>query len=223
MPDLQSVPEWFGTAAIGAVIAALGYLAKTVIRIVTTAQRAQRERRAALVRLGALLRASHVAFIIQNELAQRLLRSLETKYTGMDTEGGYERAFSRAYDRLSDEDRELHAVIRGYTTSALRPTNEKLLEWLRADTDFKVRMGKGGIEEKLAQELAQLEAHLLLWLAKYDAWIPNQPQHALVYLADEERHGLGFPSSIDQTVKRVLARRPGVSTAGQSEPEAQGR
>jgi hypothetical protein len=47
----------------------------------------------------------------------------------------------------------------------------------------------------LAHFLAQLEAHLILWVAKYEAWIPDHPQHALVFLADEERQGVGFPEN----------------------------
>lgn len=62
MKELVGLPEWLGTAAIGAVIAALGYLAKTAIELVTAARREQRERGAALVRLGSLLRATGVAF-----------------------------------------------------------------------------------------------------------------------------------------------------------------
>ena len=38
----------------------------------------------------------------------------------------------------------------------------------------------------------------MLWHAKYEAWIPNHPEHALVYMADEKHHGLGFPGAIYQ-------------------------
>jgi hypothetical protein len=46
--------------------------------------------------------------------------------------------------------------------------------------------------------------HLRLWHAKYEAWIPGHPRHALVYLADEEQHGIGFPGGLDQVVDEVL-------------------
>lgn len=206
MNELVGLPEWLGTAAIGAIIAALGYLAKTAIELITAARREQRERRAALVRLGSLLRATGVAFEIQNDLAQRLLAAIEKNHPDVSTEGGYERAISRAYPRLSEDELELHAMVRGYTINALKPTNEKILEWVREDTFFKSRQGKGKLEDELAQKLSHLEAHLLLWLAKYEAWIPNDKHHSLVYLADEQRHGLGFPTSIDHTVAQVLAK-----------------
>lgn len=204
MNELSGLPEWLGTAAFGAVIAALGYLAKTTIEFVTTVRRMHRERRAALVRLASLLRASGVAFEIQNVLAQRLLETIRQNHPDVDTEGGYERAISRAYPQLGEDEREMHAIVRGYTINALRPTNEKILEWLREDTYFKAGKGKRKLEADLAQKLGLLEAHLLLWLAKYEAWIPNHEHHALVYMADEQEHGLGFPTSIDQTVAQLL-------------------
>lgn len=204
MNELLSLPEWLGTAAFGAVIAALGYLAKMTIELVTAARRLHRERRAALVRLGSLLRASGVAFDVQNLLAQRLLQTIRNDHPEVDTTGGYEHAISRAYKLLGEDEREMHAIIRGYTINALRPTNEKILEWVREDTYFKAGKGKRKHEDDFAQKLGLLEAHLLLWLAKYDAWIPNDPHHALVYMADEKAHGLGFPTSIDKTVAQFL-------------------
>ena len=57
---------------------------------------------------------------------------------------------------------------------------------------------------KLAAELVKLESHLLLWIAKYKAWIPEHNEHALVYMADENEHGLGFPSGIDERVDDVV-------------------
>jgi len=57
---------------------------------------------------------------------------------------------------------------------------------------------------KLAVFLAQLEAHLVLWVAKYEAWISDQPEHALVFLADEEKHGVGFPKNGVFILARIL-------------------
>lgn len=206
MHELVGLPGWLGTAAIGAVLAAVGYVAKLVIELVTASRRERRGLRAALVRLGSLLRAARVAFEVQNELVDRLLKAIQQNHPEIVTDGGYERSISRAFQALTDDEREMHAIVRGYTTNALRPTNEKLLEWVRGDTYFKARKRRGNLEKDLALKLAILEAHLLLWLAKYEAWIPNEPQHALVYLADEQEHGLRFPSSLDQTVAQLLSR-----------------
>jgi len=54
------------------------------------------------------------------------------------------------------------------------------------------------------QRLAELEPHLLMWLAKYAAWIPDSPAHALVYLADEEDHGVPFPKGIERVIEESL-------------------
>jgi hypothetical protein len=205
MKELVELPAPLGTAAIGAVIAALGYLAKLAIELVTAARREGRERRSALIRLSSLLRASRVAFEVQNELAQRLLAAIRKNYPDVDTGGGYEHAISHAYDRLSEDERELHTIIRGYTIHALQPTNNLTLDWVREDTYFKVCKAKGKLHEDLVRELAQLEAHLPLWLAKFESLIPDHPHHALVYMDDELKHGLPFPHAIDQTVAQLLA------------------
>jgi hypothetical protein len=57
---------------------------------------------------------------------------------------------------------------------------------------------------RFASELRTLESHLRLWEAKYQEWIPEHPEHALVYLADEEAHGIGFPKNIDTLVDELL-------------------
>ena len=43
------------------------------------------------------------------------------------------------------------------------------------------------------------------WHAKYEALLPSMPEHALVYLADEEKHGIGFPTGIDKIVAEALS------------------
>jgi len=88
-----------------------------------------------------------------------------------------------------------------------------LAEWLRGDVRHRIiSQQRDEREIRLAELLNQLDAHLLLWLAKYKRWMPDRPDHALVYLDDEERHGLGFPTGLDQAVEAVLTtRRPLVS------------
>ena len=88
--------------------------------------------------------------------------------------------------------------------NALRPTTQALSEWLRRDTFYKSHEPGDRRRGRLAQVLATLDAHLTLWHAKYEAWIPEEPAHALVYLADESKHGLGFPTGLDEEVARAL-------------------
>jgi len=99
---------------------------------------------------------------------------------------------------MTDEERQLHLLIRTMTVHTFRPLNQSLLEWLRADRYFRAVSPSDRRLGGLALVLAQLEAHLVLWVAKYEAWIPQHPEHALVFLADEERHGVGFPKGRDE-------------------------
>jgi hypothetical protein len=80
-----------------------------------------------------------------------------------------------------------------------------MLAWVRTDVEH--RTVREGTEDqaKFATLLNQLDSHLLLWFAKYEAWLPNQPNHALVYLDDEEQHGLKFPHGIEEMLGVVLA------------------
>jgi hypothetical protein len=128
----------------------------------------------------------------------------ETHPDLIGAEEGYDRMFSKAYSVFTPDEKELHAIIRSLTMYSLRPTNQSLLNWLKSDTYFKAQKPSQGILGELAEKLATLEAHLILWHAKYKAWIPGTPEHALVYLADEEKHGIGFPSGIDDVVRKAL-------------------
>jgi hypothetical protein len=120
-------------------------------------------------------------------------------------------------------------VIRGYTEHALRPVNVSMSEWLNTDATYRTSLNKQGLDAQLAELLNRLDAHLLLWLAKYEAWMPGRPEHALVYLDDEERQGVGFPrrteqgDGIEETLGRVIDRRgtrssTTVASTGQQAP-----
>lgn len=205
MDNLMQVPEWLGAAVIGAVVAALGYVGKLIIESWQAIREAQNTRRARLVELQSLLRAAWVSFAVQNNHAQRLLSTVREKHPNLRiTEEGYERAFSNAYRVFTPDEKELHAIIRSITIHSLRPTNLSLSNWLKSDTYFKAQKPSQAILGELAEKLGALEAHLILWHAKYETWIPDTPEHALVYLADEEEHGIGFPTGIDEVVRKAL-------------------
>ncbi len=206
MDSLIQIPEWLGAAVIGAVVAALGYVGKLTVETWQSIRNAQHARRARLVELQSLLRAGRVSFTIQNSHAQRLASMIRKEHAELvEEEKGYERIFSKAYNAFTPDEKELHAIIRSITVYSLRPTNQSLLDWLKHDTYFKAQKPSQGILGELAEKLAVLEAHIILWHAKYETWIPDVPEHALVYLADEEEHGIGFPSGIDEVVRKALA------------------
>jgi hypothetical protein len=191
----------------GAVVAALGYVGKLGVEGWRQWRQDRAKRRARLLQLQALLRASQTAFRVQRELAGRLAAQLRDRYPDdLPDEPGLERMFTHLYHRFEPEQAELHAVIRAYTEHALYPINQAMSEWLRADVDHRTTQGKNDPEVRLAKLLNDLDCHLTLWLAKHDVWLLGRPDHALVYLVDEEKHGPGFPRGLDQAVAEVVSR-----------------
>jgi hypothetical protein len=192
--DISSAPFWAAPALLAALIAALGFVGKTTADLVLRLREAARDRKSRLTEIFALLRAGDVAFAVQRELRIRLADQLRKRLPETASlPPGFERLFVATYADMNDEERQLHSLIRNITVHTFRPLNHSLLEWLHEDRYFRAVPPSDRRLGNLALFLAQLEAHLVLWVAKYEAWIPNQPAHALVFLADEERHGVGFP------------------------------
>jgi len=158
------------------------------------------------------MRAGKAAYEVQCDNRDRLAESISKRDPELaGSAEGYERLFTAAFPSMTDGERELHAIIRTITVNTLRPLNESLLKRLREDTYFKARTWGSGPSFLVARRLADLEAHLLLWHAKYAIWIPDNPAHSLVYLADEEEHGVGFPAGIERDVEQLLKARWGIS------------
>jgi len=231
MTGLNSIPDWLGAAAAGAIIAALGYVIKQFLDWISAVKTRRDERRARLLDLYSLLSATRNCFLIQKTNINRLLEIIqkrspqeiqailgeefqrrfdERQGAGQEPEfgdapaKGVDLILSENYASLSPQERELHEVIRGQTVHAIKLINVKLSEWLTHDTYYKVQSGKNGLFNELAKQLNVLSVHLILWMAKYEIWIPDHPEHALVYLADEQQHGIGFPQGLDSTVAEIL-------------------
>lgn len=202
--DLVS-PAW--AALIAGTVAAAGYVGRLLVES-WRAWRAERaERLARLAELSALLRAGGVAFDVQRDLAGRLAAMVTARHPGELPAGpGLERLFASLHGQFDRDEADLHQVIRGYTEHAMRPINTAILAWLQSDTEFRILTGKTGPDLVLATKLADLEAHLMLWNAKFHAWFVDQPEHALIYLADEDDHGLGFPTGVEEALRTVLER-----------------
>jgi hypothetical protein len=113
-------------------------------------------------------------------------------------------AISSAYQNMTVEEKELHTLVRSYTINSIRPLNLAVVEWIKNDNYFKISRKKHGLQREVSAMLAQLDAHLLMWEAKYKIWIPDRPDHALVYLADEKKHGIPFPSGIEEKLEQLL-------------------
>jgi hypothetical protein len=209
LADVSEGPFWASGAVIGAVIAGLGYVGKQFVDLLLGLWRNHKTQRARLIALRSLLRASNATFLAQQKLAERLYESLAAANPQQAFSDGYERVFAQSFQHFSPEQRELHSVIRGMTEHSMRPLNAAISKWLKRDTTFKVPRRSGGPRAELASKLIDLEAHLVLWLAKYRAWIPGHDNHALVYLADEEQTGVGFPTGVDQLVEKLMRKPSG--------------
>jgi hypothetical protein len=205
MAWFEKVPEWLGTAILGAVFAAAGYTWKTLVDW----RHDRRQKRAHIIAhlqaLKLLLEASGQLFRIQKKQVEKLMESLQDKHPAEYRQGlGYDDKMAKCYSVLSEDEKALHGVIRSYTQHSLRPVNQALTRWLEEDKWFKTEGVPIHQHEQLADGLRTLEIHLMLWHAKYEYWIPDTPGHALVYLADEWGQGIGFPSGIESTVAESL-------------------
>lgn len=202
---MNDIPEWLGTAVVGAVIAAGAYVAKLCLEAWGSVLVRRRERRARLVELHSLLRASHAACKVQCENRDRLKQLIAAREPALaNSLRGYEKLFSAAHASMPADEKELHAMIRTITENTLQPLNHAALEWLKQDDYWKTAAHWRGPIGELAKRLEALEVHLLLWQAKYKIWIPGDESHALVYMGDEERHGVEFPHGIESDVEKVL-------------------
>jgi hypothetical protein len=202
---LTSLPEWIGAALLTAALAALGYVTKHILEWIGVLYTAHKIRRARLVTLLSLLQGARAVFRVQAKLRDRLFDAMGQKHPDLAaTYSTYDAVLSAAFPTMNVEERDLHTVIRAYTVNGIKPLNEAILQWLQADTEFKLARFPSSKIHALAQKLEALEPHLLMWLAKYSAWIPDSPSHALVYLADEEGHGVPFPRGIENTIRQVL-------------------
>ena len=206
--SLENIPAWLGAAVIGALIAVFSFVAKSLFELWSNVRKTHAARLASIIDLSILLNVSRRAFVTQNRWARDLLRLLNENHPGEIVAGeAFETSFSRLHDKLLPQETALHQLIRAWTEYFLRPINEATLDWLGNDTLFRTTYISARDEKRpaLAEELIKLHIHLLLWECKYNAWIPNHPKHALVYLADEESHGIGFPTDFDQLIEDVMA------------------
>jgi hypothetical protein len=203
---LEKIPEWFGTAVLGAVFAVLGFLAKWLWDWRVTVSKERAETLGRLQKMKSLLDASNAIYEIQQRPLKELMGHLKSNHPDLfRPDGGYEENIAVCYRAMVEKEKELHGIVRTYTENSMKTLNEAMLAWLQADTVFKSGLAPVLRASELAEQLFALEIHLLLWHAKYKVWIPDHPEHALVYMEDENQHGLGFPSGADEAVKAAVS------------------
>jgi len=204
-----SATFWAAPALLAAFIAALGFIGKTIADLILRFSETARERRSRLIELYTLIRAGDAAFRVQRDLRIRLAEQLRQRLPETARlPPGFDRLFATTYSKMNDEERQLHLLIRTMTVHTFRPLNQSLLEWLRSDRYFRAVPPSHRRLGNLALFLAQLEAHLIIWVAKYEIWIPDHPEHAVVFLADEEKHGVQFPKGRATILAKALGHPP---------------
>jgi hypothetical protein len=197
-------------AVLGGLFAALGYVGKLTFETIRAIFDRRNARVAKLVELDGLLRASRAVYATQNQLANRLVRSIEADQPNLKVPppGGLDATIAVAYADMTQDQQSTQGVIRSMSQNAMKPLNDAILQWLKEDTFWKAGSGPRTLKSRLARSLGALEGHLYLWQAKYAYWMTD-PLHSLVYLADEKAHGVGFPDGLDALVKEVLSNRIG--------------
>lgn len=197
------LPNWADTTVLAGVLAVVGYVGNLIVQSLSRWRGSQMERRASLLKLASLLHTMRAAYEIQSLHRNSLNDELLARFSSATTFQGYEERFSNLFKDFSKGELEVHSLIRGITVYALRPLNDKVQQWLDGDVYYRTRR-RTAAQRELARSLEQLAAHLSLWGAKYETWIPGQPSHALVYLADDKHQGIGFPRGIETQIDRAL-------------------
>lgn len=221
--QLTNVPDWLGAGVVAAITAALGYVLKGFIEgrkekgaLRESERKEERARQeselAHLKHLASLLSLSDQIFGEQLDKAQRLENTLYENHpkemNDLPDKYGYAQVFYDMFPHYTPEEAKLHAVIRATTESSLRSVNQDVGTWLKEDRVFKDISAPEGKRSQLAKMLRQLELHLSTWHATYEATIPKDEKWALVYVADEQQLGVGFPrpeSPEEQKIEELVA------------------
>jgi hypothetical protein len=204
-------PVEIQVSIIGAIFAVVGYVGKGIVDWIQNKRKSHAETVARLEKLHWLLYASGTVFLLQQEQIKTLRAMLETNHPSEVAGGGpFEDVMTRCYKVMNDKERPLHGIIRATTENSVRSLNKAMSGWLESDSQFKSGLIVTKRRRQLATQLFLLEVHLLLWRAKYKTWIPGHPEHAVVYLADENAHGLGFPVQQKVEINGTITTKPGV-------------
>jgi hypothetical protein len=139
MEEIAKIPEWLGTAIVGAVSAIVGFFGKNLWEWWRKRHESNRQRHARLERLDRLLDESGNLFRSQGAQAQRLVESLARSQPAIIDPPGLslDQIFSRGFAKLSSDEAQLHAIIRGVTATAMKRVNTNMSNWLQDDDWFK--------------------------------------------------------------------------------------
>ena len=205
MGDRQPFSEWIVRTVIAAVFSVGGFLGQDIYSEWKSDMALVKNALGQLQVLSGNLNESKSIFQSQNYMAQRLMHMLNENHLKEVPQAlGYDETFYRMHEHFLPAEAELQTIIRSTTTNSLRRVNQEMISWLNADNVFKSSNQPTKERESLARQLQILELHLNQWNDKYEAVIPGDKRRSLVYLADEKKHGTGFPKGIEQVVEKVI-------------------
>ena len=218
MITLTAWPPVLSDSAAAAIITlmggVLGYAGKSFLDFRRKRRLATRSTVAKLLQLFALLEEGRSIFLDQNFKVRRLMQLLRERLPKSQfSHAGFDETFFRLYPELTDEEREVHSLIRSTTLNSMRRVNLVLRRWLDRNTEITRRDQSDPDRAALAEQLMTLRLHLIQWHDKFEASM-NDERHSLVYLADEKKQGQGFPKDLEGALARVLGRSsPGMNYA----------
>jgi len=153
-----------------------------------------------------LLAESWALFLSHNAQRGRLFEMVITNRRGRvpDFEG-YDDLFYKLHDEMSAEETELFRIVRGNTRRGTHRMNGRILEWVEAHPVAALLPERTAAVAELEAQVLALKVHLEEWFAKYeDTFLPDE-KRTLVYLADEKKHGKGWPKELDGAVAGAIA------------------
>jgi len=151
--------------------------------------------RTVLKKLLEILNETHLGFISQSNIRDKLYRNIKNRLDIEETLQ-FEDFFHKYYPKMSQEELEYHNSIRDYTMNILNKYNRKALELI---------LGNNPLIKKVPK-LKELERHLLVWLGKYERLFKNTPSLSLVYVGVDEENPIPqkkvqFPFGIEEELK----------------------
>lgn len=184
-----------------------GFFAKYGWDYFQAKKQVQKDRIKKLETLKGLLVESGNLFVMQNKLLRRLVSTMSDRLKIQNPDSiGYQSFICDHYEKMDEHERDMHSVIRGTTMNSMKIVNAEMLKWLKEDNEFKINSVKcirDKFGEGVSDQLNQLELHLNLWHDKYAVWMESE-KHCVVYLDDDEKHGVGFPTGIENVINLCL-------------------
>jgi len=203
-PEEVNLRRWMPKAAIIALATVAWFIGKDVYNDRKSGISEQKTSLQSLQQLQSLLSESRSIYESQNALAQKLSNMLISKHGSVPEANGYDDLFYKMHNKFTGDESELQRIIRATTMNSQHRVNSEMREWLKNNNAFRKTPQPTPEREQLADQLRNLELHLNQWHDKYDAWIPKDSKRSLVYLADEKRHGIQFPPTLDKKLEAII-------------------